>query len=377
VTRGAAVRGALVAVAIAIAHPASAQVTVGSGVDYLGYSFDDGLGAEAAQLMLVPVALRVPAGSRLSFDLYSAWAEGRVEQTGAVMTLSGPVDTHVRASLQATPWAVVSVGVNVPTGDPSHTGEEAVVAAVLSTDLLGFREATWGTGFAVTSSVATAAAAGGFGLGVAAAYAARGSFEPSADDDLSYQPGNEIRIRGGLDRNFGNSTLTAGATFITYADDRADGLNLFRAGNRVRLDGAYAFRAGAGVWTFYAADLMRSNGDLFVDIVDGGGAIVGQSTVQTAKQNLFIGGVMGTMALGGGYVFRPHIDFKLQSREEPDGTDAGSGWIFAAGGDIPIRIRGWEAFPKGRIYLGSVRGVGGDGVGLVGVELKGTIRTTF
>lgn len=368
----------LAALALSSARPAAAQVTAGGGVDYLGYSFDAGLGADAAQLLLVPVAVRIPATSRLSFELYSAWAEGRVEQSSTVLKLSGPVDTNVKASYQASPWAVVSVGVNLPTGNASHSGEEAVVASVLSTDLLGFREATWGTGFAVTSSVASATTAGGFGLGIAAAYAVRGSFEPSADLDLTYQPGNEIRIRGGIDRNFGNSTLTAGATFITYADDTAGGQNLFRAGNRIRLDAAYAFRAGAGVWTLYAADLMRSNGDLFVDVVDGGGATIGQSTVETATQNLLIGGVMGTLPLGGGFVFRPHIDYKMQTREEADGSDVGSGWVFAAGGDIPLRIfGGYELFPKARVYLGSIRGITGTDVTMMGMEFKGTIRTTF
>ncbi len=80
---------------VATPAPSTAQgVTVGTGVDYLGYSFDDGLGAEAAQLLMVPVAMRVPVGESLSFDLFSAWADGRVEQGGRTLTLSGPIDTE-------------------------------------------------------------------------------------------------------------------------------------------------------------------------------------------------------------------------------------------------------------------------------------------
>ena len=365
------------------APPAAAQgVAAGSGVDYLGYSFDDGLGAEAAQLLMVPVALRVSAGDNLFFDLFSAWAEGRIEQGGNTLELSGPVDTSIKTSWRATPWATAAVTVNVPTGDGTHDGEEAVVASVLSTDLLGFREATWGTGFAVTSSLGLARQIGSLGVGVAGAYAVRGEFEPSQDVNLTYQPGNEARIRVGLDRNFGNSTLTLGGTFINFQEDRvtddvASDRNLFQAGNRFRIDASYAFRAGAGVWTLYAADLIRENGDLRVDIVDDTNTPVDSTFVQTASQNLLVGGIIGTVGLGGGYVFRPHLDFRYQMREEADGNEAGSGWIMAAGGDIPIRLLGGEFFPKARVFFGAIQSLVGEDVSLLGMELKGTLRFGF
>ncbi len=365
------------ALALTVATPAAAQSSIGGGVDYLGYTFDQGLGADAAQLFMIPVAARFPVSDKLTLDIYSAWAEGRVEQNNSVLKLSGPVDTNIKASFAATPWALVSIGANVPTGNSTHDGEEALVASVLSTDLLGFREATWGTGLAVTSSVAAARSAGGFGVGLAAAYSMRGEFTPSEQTALQYQPGNEARVRLGLDRNFGNSTLTAGATFINYTEDQADGRNLFQAGNRIRFDVSYAFRAGAGVWTIYGADLIRSNGDLRVDIVDGGGATVGDTIVATAKQNLIVGGLMGTVGLGGGFFFRPHIDFKSQSREEADGNTAGSGWILAAGGDIPLRLFGTDFFPKARVFFGSIEDATGVGVSTLGLEFKGTLRKNF
>jgi len=296
------------------ARPVAAQ-SVGTGVDYLGYQFGEGLNADAAQLFMIPVAVRYPVRQDLSLDFFSAWAEGRVEQNNNTYKLSGLVDTNLKGTWQATPWAQVAVGINLPTGNSTHTDEEAVVASVLSTDLLGFREASWGTGFAITSSAAAAKRVGGFGLGIAAAYAARSSYEPSQDVTVTYQPGNEARIRAALDYNFGNSTLTAGGTFISYQDDKysdaaVTNRNLFRAGNRIRVDASYAFRAAAGVWSLYVADLMRANGDLRVDVLDDTGIAVGDTTLVTAKQNLFIAGMMGSVALGGGYVFRPHVDYR-------------------------------------------------------------------
>jgi hypothetical protein len=389
VIRGARTGRIALALSVALAGSAEAQ-SVGTGVDYLGYDFEAGLNADAAQLFLVPLAVRIPVNQNLRFDLFSAWADGRVEQNNNTLKLTGPVDTSIKGSWQATPWAMVSIGVNVPTGNSAHDSEEAIVASVLSNDLLGFREATWGTGLALTSSVAAARKVGGWGLGIAAAYAARSGFEPTSPDDptapaldLTYQPGNEVRIRGGLDRNFGNSTLTLGATFINYAEDKisddlGDNRNLFQAGSRIRFDATYAFRAGAGVWTIYGADLIRQNGDLRVALVDEANVPVGEDILLTAKQNLIVAGVMGTVGLGDGFVFRPHVDFKNQAREEADGNTAGSGWIFAAGGDIPLRIfGGYEFFPKARVYWGAIEDPTGANVGLLGLEVKGTLRLNF
>lgn len=380
-TRRAAPSALLAALALCSMQPVAAQ-TVGTGVDYLGYQFGEGINADAAQLFMVPVAVRWPVRSDVSLDFYSAWAEGRVERDNDTYEMSGLVDTNLKGTWQATSWAQVAVGINIPTGNSTHTNEEAVVASVLSTDLWGFGEASWGSGFAVTSSAAAARRFGGFGLGVAAAYAARSPYDPAEGVTVTYQPGNETRVRAGLDYNFGNSTLTAGGTFISYQDDKySDGVvtdqNLFRAGNRIRVDASYAFRAAAGVWSLYVTDLMRQNGDLWVDVLDDAGIPVGETTTVTASQNLFIAGMMGSVALGGGYVFRPHVDYRLQQREGADGDEAGSGWIIAAGGDIPMRIMGNDFFPKARVYFGSVKDPVGADVSVLALEFKGVVRVNL
>jgi hypothetical protein len=315
--------------AFAVVIPASAQISAGTGLEYQGYDFDAGLGADRAQLLLVPVAIRVPVPSveGLSFDLYSAWAEGRVQSGDSVFKLSGPVDTGLRGAYQATPWALVTVGVNIPTGNSEHDTEEALVASVLSTDILGFHETTWGRGFAVTGSVAVARQVGGFGLGLAGSYSQRG--------------------------------------------------NLFQAGNRIRFDGTYAFRMSGGVWTVYAADLLRQNGDLSLVVLDSQGDSVGVATDQTPRQNLLMGGVTGSVPIGGGFVFRPHIDGRLQSREDAAGSSAGSGWLVGFGGDIPVRLFGNDFFPKARVLLGKIQDPDETPVSVFGLEFSGTVRLNF
>jgi hypothetical protein len=345
----------------------------------MGYSFGTGLGADAAQLFMVPLAVRVPAGRKLAFDLYGAWAQGKVQKGDTEYTLSGLVDTRLKASFQATPWALLGLGISLPTGKATHNGEQAVVASVLATDLLGFREANWGTGLAVTTSVATAYRAGAWGLGFAGAYSVRGRFEPNSEQDLKYQPGNETRFRLGLDRNVGGSgTFTAGATLMSYSADQAAGRNLFQAGKRLRFDATYLFRAGAGVWTLYAADLWRENGDVTLPIEDINGAFQRDTTFATPSQNLLIAGMVGAVALGSSYVFRPQVDLKVQKREAIAGIDEGSGWILGAGGDLPVRLFGaYDFFPKARVLYGSIKDPTGAGVRVLGGEFSGTLRWAF
>jgi len=368
-------------------QPVSGQYTVGTGVEFQSFDFDAGLGVDRAQLLMIPVAVRIPvrAVNGLTFDIYSAWADGRVQVEDEELKLSGPVDTGVRAGIQATPWALVTVGVNLPTGAAQHDTEEALVASVMSADLFGFHEATWGRGFAATSSVAVASTVSGWGLGMAASYSLRGKFNPNSDDEattadesaLQYQPGHERRLRLGIDRNFGNSTMTLGGTFINYSEDQADGRNLFQAGNRFRVDGSLAFRASGGVWTLYAADLVRENGDLSLVVLDALGDSTDVATQETPSQNLLVGGVTGHIALGGGFVFRPQVDGRLLSRTDAAGSKAGSGWLVGMGGDIPVRIFGNDFFPKARVLLGKMKDPDDASVSLFGLEFSGTMRFNF
>jgi hypothetical protein len=346
----------------------------------MGYTFEEGLGASAAQLLMFPVAVRFPVSS-LTFDLYAAWAQGKVERDDVAYTLSGPVDTRVKLSWQASPWALLSVGASLPTGNSTHNGEEAVVASVLAMDLLGFSEATWGTGAQITTSLATAMRAGGWGIGIAGAYAVNSEFEPSSEQEFRYQPGNEARVRIGLDRNIGTNTFTAGLTFMTFAKDQAEDrinrFNIFQAGNRFRFDASYAFRAGGGVWTLYAADLWREHGDLTPIITNDVGAVVGDTSIVMPSQNLIVGGIIGAVALGS-KTFRPQVDFKLQAREDVDGADEGSGWLVSAGGDIPLRLFGsWDFFPKAQVIIGAVKDATGASRQVTGAEFSGTVRWGF
>lgn len=360
--------------------PAAAQLpaggNLGAGVQAQTFSFGDGLGIDRATLLLVPIAYQQPIGSRLAVDLYGAYANGEVAQGETTYSLDGLVDTKVRASYTARPWAVLSVALNLPTGNSGHTTEEAVVASILANDLLSFREASWGVGFGLTTGVATAYRVGEWGVGLGASYRMADEFEPRADTALTYSPGDETRIRLALDRNIGTSKLTGGVSFQSYSSDKLEQRDLFQAGNRWRGDLAFSFRTGrAATWTAYVADVWREHGDLTLDIVDQSGSVVGDTLVETGTQNLFIGGVAGNVNLSPALSIRPSADVRVQTRE----AGGGSGWLAGAGADLPYRLSpSLTLVPQVRLQtgqLGSVGAAGGETFhSLFGAEVGVTVR---
>lgn len=361
----------LLAASLLIPFSASGQTrghAFGTGIHFQGFSFSEALGADDANLTLLPVGYTLPVGRRVSLDFYGAYAHGTVQKDGTTFTMKGPVDTRVRGSFQITPWAVFTAAVNLPTGDAAHDLEEAVVASVLSTDILGFQEASWGTGAAVTAGVASAYEAGEWGIGFGASYRLSNGFEPAEDVSLTYEPGDEIRIRLGLDRNVGDGgKLTLGLTFQNFSEDQFGGQNLFQAGNRLRGDISYAFRTGRSTWSLYAMDVWRESGDFFT----GQGIVAGDAAVTTGSQNLLILGMNGSTPAGATFRIRPSLDFRYQAREE--GT--GAGWLLGGGLDVPLRIPGsWDLLPRVKYSYGALEALTGETETLWGVELGVTLR---
>lgn len=345
---------------IALAAPAQAQdFSVVVAPNYRTFSLDESLAATSASLMMLPIAVSVPLGRSFEIDAYGAYATGRVETSaGEELSLDGPVDTQVRGTWAALPWARVTLGVNVPTGNGTHSAEEAQVAALLSTDLLGFREARFGTGLGITTGVAAAHQLGTWAIGYGASYRMAGEFEPSEDTSTVYSPGDEIMARVAIDRNIGiGGKLTLGGTVQHFADDEF-GDNLFTPGMRLRGDASYAFRASpTTTMMLFLTDLWREQGEVSLVDDDASSATIGSQNV------LIIGGGANFGALLG---LSPRADVRILSHEE----GAGSGWLAGIGTGIEAGVAGIELSPHGRFLFGSLESADGESYGLSGFEIE-------
>ncbi|MGQ0814786.1 MAG: hypothetical protein ACT4O1_10015 [Gemmatimonadota bacterium] len=343
------------ALLVAVVQPVVAQSRQNFAIvpAFQGYKFPEAAGVTSATLAIIPIGYELALSRTVSLDLYTAYARGDVKIGAETATLQGVVDTRVRASFNVTPWAVVTAGVTVPTGNATHDTEEAVVATMLSTELLGFREALWGTGFGATTGLATAWRAGNTGIGLGASYRLASEFEPSADSAFKYTPGNEVRFRAAIDQNIGaNNKLTLGVTFQNYSDDRIDNRELFAPGNRIRGDFTYSFRAGAtSSWTLFAADVWRENGDVSLEVVDATGVFVRDSSFQAGQQNMIVLGLAGDTRVGS-LNLRPVIDGRLLTRESGEGE----GWLAGVGTDIVVRSGGMDWIPSFRVSMGQLEG---------------------
>lgn len=355
------------ALGLLAAAPAAAQdgLRLASGAVYRTFTLDESLAADNATLLLVPLAADVPIGRAFVFELYGAYAIGSVERDSATLELAGPINANVRAIWAATPWARLSLGVSVPTADAAHDTEESQVAAILSTDLLGFREAAFGTGTAVTTGVAFAHQVGDWGLGWGGSFRYAAEFEPLADSALTYSPGSQFVVRIAGDRNVGRGgKLTLGASYQHFADDSYES-NLFRPGPRFRGDVTLAFRTGPrSTWSLFLTDIWRQQSEATL----GDGDLAVDTTV-SGSQNVVVVGAGGALDLGG-IRLHPRADFRALGRE--DGV--ASGWLGSAGLGVPFRFGSVEALPRASAMFGAIENSAGERPGISGFEAELTLR---
>jgi hypothetical protein len=277
--------GALAADLAAQTRPAG--WSSGTGAFYETYDFLDPevVGIRSVSLASVPFAVRGPVAGGVGVEVRGAFARaGLVRDDGSEVTLSGLTDTELRVSFGA--WrdqVVLSAGVLLPTGSPTLTFEEAELAGLVAAELLPFRISSWGAGGGLGMVTSFAVPVGGFGIGLSAGYTAGREFEPLADGQLAYRPGDEIRLRLAVDRTIGSAakaSLLLGTQ--QYREDRFAGESVFQPGNRFEALASLAFAAGdVSTAVVYGGLQHRGAGRLTVtgfdtpaqDLITTGGAV--------------------------------------------------------------------------------------------------------
>jgi hypothetical protein len=74
------------------------QQSIAGGMNVHAYTFDEGIGATSASLMLMPIAVQQPIGGNWLAEGYVSYARGSVEMDGATYHISAPTDTWTRLS---------------------------------------------------------------------------------------------------------------------------------------------------------------------------------------------------------------------------------------------------------------------------------------
>jgi hypothetical protein len=254
----------LVALALATAGSVSAQA-VRLAPQFMSYKGEAPSEFTLSEIA-IPIFVAIPLGQRLTFDVGSAWASANMERTTAgtktTSSISGITDTQLR--LNATfggDFMVLTAGANIPTGRSTASAEEQPAAGLIGSDFLAFPVSNMGTGAGATGGIAIARPIGSWNLGLGGSFRHSTAYNPYETTDGTplprYQPGDEYRVRAGLDRPFGTGQIQVGVTYSRFGDDEISG-SIYNTGDRWLTQGVIA----NGNLTIVAWNLFRTAGTL-------------------------------------------------------------------------------------------------------------------
>jgi hypothetical protein len=295
---------ALAAFAPAALAAQDAIVTARAAVQTVNYTLKhDGVQKDISQVV-TPLAVILPIGDRFSVDVATAYARSSVRTSGApASTIAGLTDTQLRASYTFGEDAVVlTAGVNLPTGKSTADSAQFAAAEQIANDFLLFPIGTMGSGLAATGGIAVARPVHDWNLGAGVSFRHSTDYAPYQYGDgqkAHYQPGDELRARLGVDRTFGASHATMGATWSSFGDDKSAGA-AFNTGNRLVLQGGYETTVRNVGYTLGVWNLTRTEGR--------------RASGQTAPSENILNAVVGASFAVGGIALQPSLETRHLSR---------------------------------------------------------------
>lgn len=337
-----------------------ARPTGQAGVEFRTVSYGTGFDTKSVSEFAVPIGLAYPASPRLTLDAGTYFVSAqRTDAGGGKTSLNGLTDVVVRGAYQLKPdVAVLTVAVNVPTGQSTINLNQALLANALASDLVPFPVANFGTGFSLTTGVALARPAGSWAIGFAGSYRYSGSYQPLSDSGLtsSLKPGSEIRVRVGADRLVGQGRLSVGMTYSTFGDDEY-GTSTRSPGARFIPQATWTTPLGLNnSLAVYAWDLYRQVTD----------------TSQTSNHlNTVTLGAVLSLRTGTRNMFRPQLELRQSG-------GLSSGHII--GLSARYQMVAGERFtivPAVRLDLGSVSTGAGTTASVTGFGASLTMRSSF
>jgi hypothetical protein len=331
-----------------------AAVTARGATEMVSYTLEANGAKKTISQVVTPLAIVIPVGERFSFDIATAWARSRVETRGdsaSPSTVSGFTDTQLRGSYVLGNDAVIlTAGLNLPTGQSTANAKQFLAAQNISNDFLLFPIGTMGAGFGATGGIALARPIGAWNLGLGGSYRHSADFAPFEYNDgqkAHYQPGNELRTRIGVDRNFGSSSAMLGATYSSFGDDKSAGAT-FNTGNRIVFQGGYATTVRNSSWSLNAWNLTRTRGTR----ADGRDAPSENITSVALGSSFAVRGVALEPTLETRHLARAAVSATSSGSAEP----SGSGQMETAGLRARWNVHGFQVAPGAAYSTGRLEG---------------------
>jgi hypothetical protein len=212
----------------------SRQASVAIQPLYQNWSAKDGNSSSSFSEFGTTVSLYLPVGRNISLSLRG----GQFNAGGDVTKVGGISDFQLGAGYH---WeamnAIVSCGINLPTGKRDLSPEEFQTSILCSSSLFNFQFPYFGQGFGLNPGIAwvfpiSDAAVLGFG----ATYQYKGKYTPTQGIE-DYKPGDEFLLTGGVDARMSElNTLSGDLTFIGYGVDKIGGEKVYASGNALSIN---------------------------------------------------------------------------------------------------------------------------------------------
>ena len=357
------------------AAPGAAQVpggtgigtTARSGVVLESYSLGSGLAFTRITELTVPVSVFQRFGDRFAVDVSTAFASASVKTTSSgTLTLSGLVDTDIRAAYTAIPGRLTLTLVGtMPTGKATVPDSVLPLFGALATDLLDFTTPSFGGGGGLTGGAATAFKLGqNWALGAAASYHYTANYIPVTGGG-TMSPGDDIRLRVGAEGPLGGGKYFRGALVFTASghDTVAGGSSAF-AGDRALIYTMVSMPLGRGSLSFYGFDMLRLQAR--------GIPTTSSGAVAIPKGNVLSLGARLDRPLSPVLTLSPHVDFRHEL--SGDTTLALLGYMVRPGADLRWRLSDRAAVVlQGQLAFGSLHD-NNQSISLLGPKLSALLE---
>lgn len=249
--------------------PVSAQIansSVLTAPTFTSLTFGSGPAARTVSQFALPIVVLVPFSERISMDVSTAYAMSSVKADDSTASeINGLTDTQIRANIKlgSADNLLLTVGLNIPTGQYSVPEEQQEAAGQIGNDFLYYPISSMGNGLAMTGGVAYARPVGSWNIGGGAS--ARKSTEFAAfsvaSDDFRFTPADEYRVSINGDRPVGDGALSLGLTYSIFGEDVAD-TTTYSTGDRVIANAGWNFPV-KGTDVFLSAwNLFRLKGEI-------------------------------------------------------------------------------------------------------------------
>jgi hypothetical protein len=355
-------RSLLSLVLLAAAAPLAAQdpSTTAAIVDpqFVSYRFGSGGSVGTISQLGIPFAVIVPFSDRFNIDISSSYASSQVKTPGlATSTITGLTDTQLRANFTiGDQAAIVTIGLNLPTGEYTVPLAQQAAAEQIGNEFLVYPVTSMGNGLAATGGIGFAQTMGAWNVGVGGSFRYSTGFDAyqTAASPLRFTPGDEFRLRVGLDRPVGDGSYSVSVTYSKFSKDQADSTT-FGSGDRALAQTSLALPMGANSDILLSAwDLYRGSGEQF-------GAAAPWENVGNAG--------VGIGFQAGGLYIQPNIEGRIW---EVGGDRAGTL------ANIGVRLRfnwaGLSMNPSAAYSVGSLYAAAGPATDFTGFKASLLIR---